>query len=231
MKAVDLPVSDASPPDAAAIRGDATREALIVTAIEVFGRQGFHAASTRQIAQEAGVNQALIGYHFRNKDGLYLAAFEFMSARIGERLAPAVQAIEAELDRPAPADPLNLLFRLTDAMVWLMTGMESAPWARLIIREQQAPTPAFDIIYERMMRPKATLMARLVRLLDPEGARGDTRLLVATIFGQILAFRTARAAITRFLEWDSVGEAEVAAIRAQVRRNLTALFAGAGGPP
>ena len=83
-------------------RGDATREALLVTAIEVFGREGFHAASTRAIAQEAAVNQALIGYHFRNKKGLYLAAFEHMAERIAERLGPAIAAVDAMLERPEP---------------------------------------------------------------------------------------------------------------------------------
>ncbi|HET6470821.1 MAG TPA: TetR family transcriptional regulator, partial [Pseudomonadales bacterium] len=42
-------------------RGDQTREALIDAAIEIFGRDGFRAASTRSIADAAGVNQALIG--------------------------------------------------------------------------------------------------------------------------------------------------------------------------
>ena len=54
-------------------RGDITREAFIQAAIEIFGRDGFHAASTRAIAERAGANQALIGYHFRGKLGLYKA--------------------------------------------------------------------------------------------------------------------------------------------------------------
>ena len=57
-------------------RGDQTRSALIKAALAEFADKGFHAASTRLIAQSAQVNQALIGYHFGSKEGLYLAVLE-----------------------------------------------------------------------------------------------------------------------------------------------------------
>lgn len=37
-------------------RGDATREKLLNTAIDVFGRYGFDGATTRKLADAAGVN-------------------------------------------------------------------------------------------------------------------------------------------------------------------------------
>ena len=70
-------------------RGDVTREALIKAAIEIFGRDGFHAASTRAIAERAGANQALIGYHFRGKLGLYHATFEYIIGKIAARITTA----------------------------------------------------------------------------------------------------------------------------------------------
>ena len=85
---------DPAPPPA---RGDMTREALIQAAIEAFGRSGFDAASTRAIATAAGVNQALIGYHFRGKPGLYLAALQHIAAAVQQRMGPLVATISAEL--------------------------------------------------------------------------------------------------------------------------------------
>ncbi|HEX6141368.1 MAG TPA: TetR family transcriptional regulator, partial [Geminicoccaceae bacterium] len=50
-------------------RGEATRERLLLAAIDVFGRRGFE-ASTRELAGAAGVNLAAIPYHFGSKHGL-----------------------------------------------------------------------------------------------------------------------------------------------------------------
>ncbi len=47
-----------------------SREALIKAATSLFGERGPAAVSTRQIANEAGVNSGLIHRHFRTKDAL-----------------------------------------------------------------------------------------------------------------------------------------------------------------
>ena len=88
---------------APAARGDTTREALVRAAIAIFGRDGFGAASTRAISEAAGVNQALIGYHFGGKPGLYRAAITFIADSVASRIGPLVTAIETELARDEPA--------------------------------------------------------------------------------------------------------------------------------
>ena len=82
-------------PTPTATRGEPTREALLRAAIDVFGRDGFDAASTRAISDAAGVNQALIGYHFGGKPGLYLAALRSIAASVSTRIGPLVESIEA----------------------------------------------------------------------------------------------------------------------------------------
>ncbi|HSG63710.1 MAG TPA: TetR family transcriptional regulator, partial [Gammaproteobacteria bacterium] len=77
--------------------GESTREALVLAALDVFGRNGFDGASTRAIADAAGVNLALIGYHFGGKSGLYLAVFEHIAGVLEQRIGPIVTAIETEL--------------------------------------------------------------------------------------------------------------------------------------
>jgi AcrR family transcriptional regulator len=49
-----------------------TRELIMDAAIQILGRDGMKALTTRAIAQEAGVNQALINYHYRTKSNLLL---------------------------------------------------------------------------------------------------------------------------------------------------------------
>jgi AcrR family transcriptional regulator len=50
-----------------------TRERLIQTASLVFGRDGLHKASTRAIAEAAGVSEVTLFRHFKNKEGLLAA--------------------------------------------------------------------------------------------------------------------------------------------------------------
>ncbi len=50
-----------------------TREAILLAARGVFARRGFEGTSTREVAQAARVNNAMIYYHFRDKVELYRA--------------------------------------------------------------------------------------------------------------------------------------------------------------
>jgi AcrR family transcriptional regulator len=49
---------------------------IIEVAKNLFAELGYDGASTRHIAQEAGVNMAMLNYYFGGKEGLYLAIFE-----------------------------------------------------------------------------------------------------------------------------------------------------------
>src|SRR5207302_10295510 len=61
----------------------ATRRDLILDAAEVvFGRQGYHSATTREVAAQAGVSEALLYQHFAGKSEL----FEAVASRSMDRL-------------------------------------------------------------------------------------------------------------------------------------------------
>ena len=55
---------------------NAARTTILDAAEQVFGRQGFEGAGMRTIAELAEVAQALLHYHFKNKEALYEAVFE-----------------------------------------------------------------------------------------------------------------------------------------------------------
>ncbi|OYX30228.1 MAG: hypothetical protein B7Y99_11935 [Caulobacterales bacterium 32-69-10] len=68
-------------------RSVATREKLIETSIVGFSRVGYDGYSSRMIAADSGVHQALIAYHFGNKLGLWKACLLRMSQDLREHLA------------------------------------------------------------------------------------------------------------------------------------------------
>ena len=214
-------------------RGVATRESLVTAAIEVFGRDGFGAASTRAIGQAAGVNQALIGYHFGGKPGLYQAALRHIAGNVSARMGPLLESIEQQLlaDKGARSpqgrakQALELLHRLTGAFVKVLTSEESSSWARLILREQQDPSEGFDILYQGIMRRMFEVTIQLVRRVRQEKrVSQQTRLLAVTILGQALVFRAARTVVLREMGWKRVEPAELKAIQALLRRNVAAML-------
>jgi len=214
-------------------RGDATRQALITTAIAIFGRDGFDASSTRAISKAAGVNQALIGYHFGGKPGLYAAALRHIAENINARRGPLLGDIESKLSSTkCETDPehqarhaLELLHGLTDVFVQVLNSDESADWARLILHEQQYPSEGFDILYHGFMHRMFSVTTRRVSLVRGEKKIGEqTRLMASTILGQALVFRAARTVVMRELGWSGLQPAKIETIKALLRRNVKAML-------
>ncbi|MFC0681740.1 TetR/AcrR family transcriptional regulator [Lysobacter korlensis] len=96
-----------------------TRDRLLGAAVQLIGEVGWHSVSTRLVADRAGVNQALVHYHFRSVSGLLIAATtataDTMLTRVADELAgqPSVDAGVAlmldEIARYTADDPEALL--------------------------------------------------------------------------------------------------------------------------
>src|SRR5262245_23096999 len=78
-----------------------TRRALKAAATALFARRGFSGATADRIARRAGVNKAMINYHFGGKRGLYSAIVRESFAKLMERLRGAIDP------RSAPASQLR----------------------------------------------------------------------------------------------------------------------------
>jgi AcrR family transcriptional regulator len=98
---------------------EATRRRLLDAGRRAFARQGLDGARVEAIAREAGVNKALISYHFRGKLGLYREVLD-------EELAAASRELAATLGREQ--DPLRRLAAWPQALAALLSARpELAP--------------------------------------------------------------------------------------------------------
>lgn len=79
------------------------RERLLKEAAVEFASHGFEGASTRRIAEQAGIFQAQIGYHVGSKDDLWRATVDFLFARLRDQLD---NAITSHPDEPV-LDPVT----------------------------------------------------------------------------------------------------------------------------
>lgn len=91
-----------------AIRPD-RRQNILDASQRLFARLGYHAVTIRQIAEEAQVPLALVGYYFGQKQELYDAVFSHWGGIVRERLDDLSMAM-------APSDG-DRLARIVDALV------------------------------------------------------------------------------------------------------------------
>ena len=76
------------------------REKLLVAGTELFALKGFAGVSIRELATAAGVNSALISYHFGGKEGLYEAVDTAQYSRVigkFEAIAASTASVEEKL--------------------------------------------------------------------------------------------------------------------------------------
>lgn len=203
---------------------EGTRQALIRAGLDLFGRNGFDATSTREIAQAAGVNSAGIAYHFGGKDGLRQACAEAIIARMQGVLtggSPAVSMALDVTDRDAATE--QLLALIGRVVSFLTTVPESEVVARFVMREMLTPSPAFEALYGGLFEPVHRRVCQVWAAatgMEPEAP--ETKLAVFAAIGQVFYFRIARPAVTRRLGWDGIGAEEARLIGEAIRRSVRA---------
>jgi TetR/AcrR family transcriptional regulator, regulator of cefoperazone and chloramphenicol sensitivity len=219
------------PPTGGYARGDETRAKIVAAALEVFGTYGFAGASTRLLAEKAGVNLPALQYYFDGKAGVYLACAEHIAQRLEARLGPIIKDITHVLASEAPSREhlFALLHGFLDTYADLLVGeREVEDWVLFIIREQAHPTKAFDIIFDRVFHRAVRTCAMLVGpLLDLPS--GDPKVLVRALafIGQVLFFRTAREAVLRIQGWPDFKGDRLALVKSALREQVTAALGGA----
>ena len=183
-------------------RAEETRKRLIAAGIELFGRDGFDAVTTRQLADAAGVNQAAIPYHFAGKEGVYQAVAAHIAASGAAQMAPILAAAQATLKGTPDADLLaSTLLQVTLALArTALDPLHRGIWMVLHSREQFRQSAAFDSVYREFVDPVYQLLEQLISRLLPEPASAAeiTRLAHAYL-GQLIGFTFARPGLNRRL--------------------------------
>jgi AcrR family transcriptional regulator len=135
---------------AAAAKPD-RRQNILLAAEKLFGKYGYHAVSIRDIADEAQVPLALVGYYFGAKQSLYHAIFEHWSGMIGERMA-ALEQVMADKDG-------DRLTRLVDAFIGPVIRLRASPegefYALMMTRGLSLQSEEEDAVIREFFDPMA----------------------------------------------------------------------------
>jgi TetR/AcrR family transcriptional regulator, regulator of cefoperazone and chloramphenicol sensitivity len=206
------------------------KQRLIEAGLEIFGAYNLEGATTRQLAQRAGVNQAAIPYYFGGKEGLYLAVIRYMLQHKGAQVLPVADRIRRKITgrQLAPEEALALIRTLFSTIVSvLLQDQATTTWARIIVREQMQPTKAFDILYEQLIRHVHEALSVLLAIVLKRKATDPVVILRAhTLVGQIIIFLSGRETIRRRMNWEKYTATEIKQIQQAIDEQLDLLIPG-----
>jgi len=214
------------------LRGDDTRDRLVKAGLRLFGHHGVNGVSTRELAQEAGVNLAAIPYHFGSKEGVYLAVAQRVVDTVKQEILPVIDRVNAGIDQsPQDRDAMvkSMVRMMTSTMRTLLRNPDRLSVSLFIAREQMQPSDAFQILYEGFIKPVTATYSRLVAILRGLPA-ADPRvgIEVQMLVGQVLIFSIGREALLRRMHWKDIAEQEIRQIEAIVDDVVHRQFGVAG---
>ncbi|APD11363.1 hypothetical protein UC34_17725 [Pandoraea vervacti] len=188
-------------------RGEETRARIILAAIKCFGEYGFTGASTRDIANAAGVNAPALQYYFDNKEGVYKACVEYILELVLAQMGEAIDAAECVVADPNATDK-----QLIDAFCELQhrkggfmeKGPEIEGWHMFMAREQAGlgPEAGFKVFHERFSSRLASVGANIVTRLAGVSPNDEAMRIRAVCISTLgMAFRVMRRSVDCSMGW------------------------------
>ncbi|GAA2683243.1 TetR/AcrR family transcriptional regulator [Streptomyces lunalinharesii] len=144
------------------------RQAIVRAAERLFALEGYHGATMRQIAEEAGVKLSLVVYHFTSKLGLYSAIFEERRYVNDERLA----RLRAILDLRADDAVEQIVSSFTDPVLALHDDPDDIWFARLVLREAADPSSQDRPVIREQFDPLARQFVEALTIALPDKPAG-----------------------------------------------------------
>jgi TetR/AcrR family transcriptional regulator len=152
-------------------------ERIFDAAEELFCERGFDGVSVRDIALRAGVQKALVFYHFATKEELF-------DAVLSRYYQAHRRALEGAL--AAPTGVRQRLRGMIDAYLGFMAS--NARYARLV--QAQLSNPATHPLIEKSFTPLYRFVEDTLAELAPREGRASARQLFVTFAGAVISWCT-----------------------------------------
>jgi TetR/AcrR family transcriptional regulator len=152
-------VKNGSEPGSSALATDRsaeTRSRILEAALREFSSLGLAGARMDQIAGSAGVNKALLYYHFESKENLYLAAVEMISGKIRDRSMAVFLREDSAGERLLRA-ALDHFDRI------LAQGEFQSLMQQEMMRVHQGDSDALPVLVKRVFAPLQSMYQSMMR--------------------------------------------------------------------
>lgn len=159
------------------------KENILRSAERLFAQRGFHGVSIRDIADEAGVPLALVGYYYGPKVELYHEIYRQRAGYIQERLV-TLQRVQAE------TQPARLLEEIIKAFVLPVLKVASTPdgriYLRLMSRGMNDHLAEDEPIIKELFDPLAHAFIDALQQALPQASRGQVAWCYQFALGALL---------------------------------------------
>jgi AcrR family transcriptional regulator len=196
-----------SPRSTEASRGAHARERMVLAALDLFGRHGFDATTTRMIAQAASMNLGAIPYYFGTKEDLYAQAAGHLASFIEQaQAAPLARLREQSARTPDTQGLIDLMLDfLLDETRLLLADKVPASWVQFFLRAQAEHGEAFERVFAQVVEPvQCCLNQVLARIMQRAPDDFQVRTLSFFLLHQFICLRLADSVLMRRLEWDAI---------------------------
>uniref|UniRef100_B8HR70 Transcriptional regulator, TetR family n=1 Tax=Cyanothece sp. (strain PCC 7425 / ATCC 29141) TaxID=395961 RepID=B8HR70_CYAP4 len=167
-------------------KAEETRTRIIEQAATLFNQQGYAGASMSDLMRVTGLQKGGIYNHFRSKDDLALAAFDFAVSHLQQKFRQALQgkrhAVERLLAILAVYEHLLADPQLQGGCPLLNTAVESDDTHPLLRERTQRAMDSWQVLLRRIIT-QGRRRGDLHSSIDPETV---TIVLITTIEGAIM---------------------------------------------
>jgi len=168
-----------------------TEEKILEAAKTIFHRKGFEGARMQEIADEAGINKALLHYYFRTKENLFDAVFKAAFREIFTRLFTTVEA-----DVPMEEKLTNLIHEY----IGFLQKNSYIP-GFILAEMNQNPEKIFEV-FKLAPNPPARVFAGLKKAMKDENIKKtDVRELFINILALCIFPIVARPMLQHILKF------------------------------
>ncbi len=183
-------LAEITKPDAAAnggsgrMAGEERRQQIVRVAMRLFSQRGFSGTTTKEIAREAGVSEAMVFKHFATKEELFNAILDHKACAgdMGHACAALAEAIERGDDR-AVFEGL--------AQTVLHFHEHDTDFARLLLHSALQGHELFQMFWQRNVRETANFLRTYIAGRQQAGALRDVEpMIIARAFVGMVVYHS-----------------------------------------
>jgi len=177
------------PPTGVRMAGDERRRQIVRVAMRLFSERGFRGTTTKEIAQAAGVSEAIIFRHFATKDELYKAIIDHKgcSPESAGASQPIAEFIRCEVGEALARKDDRAVFEGI-ALAMLRHQQEEPEFLRLLLYSALEGHQLAQMFWERNVRALYEFLGSYIRERQRDGVFGevDPHVVVRAFSGTLI---------------------------------------------